>query len=81
MRGKSDPIDAEAAARAVLAGNASVAKESDDLVAMIRSLRLARRSALKMRTQASNQIRALLVTAPADLRERCAAFPSPSWWP
>jgi transposase len=71
LRGKSDPIDAEAAARAVLSGEArSVAKTDDDVVGMIRPLRVARRSAVKMRTQVINQMKALLVTAPAPLRER-----------
>lgn len=70
-RGKSDPIDAEAAARAVLSGEAAViAKDDQALVGMICSLRVARRSAMKMRTQISNQMHALLVRAPADLRER-----------
>ncbi len=71
MRGKSDPIDAEAAARAVIAGEATcIAKGDQDRVGMIRTLRVARRSAVKMRTQAVNQMHALLVTAPVDLRER-----------
>jgi len=71
MRGKSDPVDAEAAARAVISGEAScIAKDDQDRVGMVRTLRVARRSAVKMRTQALNQMRALLVTAPADLRER-----------
>jgi transposase len=70
-RGKSDPVDAEAAARAVLSGQAAVvAKDDQALVGMICSLRVARRSAMKMRTQISNQMHALLVTAPAELRER-----------
>lgn len=37
---------------------------------MIRCLHLARRSAIKARTQAVNQIRALLVTGPTELREQ-----------
>jgi transposase len=42
-RGKSDPVDAEAAARAVLSGEATcVAKRHDNLVGMIRTLRVAR---------------------------------------
>ena len=70
-RGKSDPVDAEAAARAVLSGEATaVAKRDDDRVGMIRSLRVARRSAVKTNTQIINQIRALIVTAPAQLREQ-----------
>jgi len=48
---KSDPSDAEAAARAVLAGEASgVPKSGDGCVEMIRALRSARRSAIKART-------------------------------
>ena len=71
LRGKSDPVDAEAAARAVLSGVATaIPKSNDDRVGMIRSLRVARRSAMKMRTQTANQIHALLIIAPADLRER-----------
>jgi transposase len=67
--GKSDPIDAEAAARAVLAGTATgVPKGADGEVQMMRALRTTRRSALKARTQAANQMRALLITAPEQLR-------------
>ena len=70
-RGKSDPVDAEAAARALLSGEATcVAKRDDNLVGMIRTLRVARRSAVRARTQIMNQIRALIVTAPAELREQ-----------
>jgi hypothetical protein len=47
---KSDPSDAEAAARAVLAGEASgEPKSADGRVEMIRTLRAARRSAIKAR--------------------------------
>ena len=68
---KSDPSDAEAAARAVLAGEASgVPKSGDGKVEMIRTLRSARRSAIKARTQAANQLQALRVTAPEQLRRR-----------
>ena len=68
--GKSDPIDAEAAARAVLAGTATgEPKGADGTVEMIRSLRATRRSAVKARTQASNQLKGMLLTAPQELRE------------
>jgi transposase len=44
-RGKSDPVDAEAAARAVLSGEAKgLAKVDTDAIGMIRALRVARRS-------------------------------------
>jgi transposase len=66
---KSDPIDAEAAARAVLAGTATgKPKDADGQVEMIRALRATRRSAVKARTQAANQMKALLVSAPEELR-------------
>jgi transposase len=68
---KSDPSDAERAARAVLAGEASgVPKSSDGRVEMIRTLRAARRSAMKARTQAANQLQGLRVTAPEELLNR-----------
>jgi transposase len=70
QRGKSDPIDAEAAARAVLAGVATaVPKRRDGIVESIRALRTARRGAVKARTAAINQLKALLVTGPVSLRE------------
>ena len=69
-RGKSDPIDAEAAARAVLAGEArGIAKADTKTVGMVRALRVARRSAIKARSQAANQVQGILVCAPAALRE------------
>ncbi len=75
LRGKSDPIDAEAAARAVLSGEAHGTPKADtDEVGMIRVLRVARRSALKARTQATNQMQAILVCAPASLREELRAL-------
>lgn len=74
--GKSDPIDAEAAARAVLAGTATgTPKDGDDRVEMIRVLKLTRDSAVKAQTQATNQVKAVLVTAPAELREVLQGLP------
>ncbi|MDI9885638.1 transposase [Streptomyces sp. HNM0645] len=71
LKGKSDPIDAYAAATAVLSGRATgIPKRRDGVVEAVRVLRLARRSAVKARTQAMNQIRGLLVSAPAMLREQ-----------
>jgi transposase len=70
-RGKSDPIDAEAAARAALSGEATgQPKAGDGYVEMIRALRLARRSAIKASTQAANQLDSLVLTAPEELRAR-----------
>src|ERR1035437_2738585 len=70
-QGKSDPLDAYSAARAALAGKATgVPKTRDGRVEAIRMLRVARSSAVKARSQATNQLKALLVTAPAELREQ-----------
>ena len=70
-KGKSDPIDAEAAARAVLAGQATaVPKNREGAVEALRALTIARNSAVKATTTASNQIKALLVGAVQDLREQ-----------
>ena len=69
-RGKSDTIDAEAAARAVQAGTAcGVPKTRTGTVEAIRVLRVARRSAVKARTQAASQLHCLVSTAPAELRD------------
>jgi transposase len=75
QRGKSDPIDAYAAATAVLAGTAAgTPKTRDGRVEAIRTLRLARRSAIKARTQAINQLKAIVLTGPAQLREALAGL-------
>ena len=67
--GKSDPADAEAAARATLAGDAMGAPKSQDgSVEIMRLLRLQRRSAIRARTQAANQLHAVVSTAPETLR-------------
>jgi transposase len=43
-------------------------KSADGPAEMVRALHVVRRSALKARTQAANQLRALLVTAPEELK-------------
>jgi transposase len=73
-RGKSDPLDAQAAARAVLAGQATATpKASSGQVEMLRLLRIARASAVKARTQTINALKGLVVTAPEQLRDLPAA--------
>ncbi len=75
MKGKSDPIDAYAAATAVASGRATGSPKSrTGTVEAIRVLRIARRSAVKARTQAINQIRGILVSAPSALREQVAGL-------
>ncbi|MHB8450681.1 MAG: IS110 family RNA-guided transposase [Mycobacteriales bacterium] len=74
-RGKSDTIDAVAAALAALSGDASGTPKSHDGAAeSIRVLKVARRGAIKARTQAGNQLRDLIVTAPGALRTRLAGL-------
>jgi transposase len=69
MRGKSDPIDAYQAARAVLSGR-PLAGAKDEEVEALRALHNARRSAVKARTAAMNQIHHMLITAPVQMREK-----------
>jgi transposase len=69
--GKSDPLDAESAARAALSGKAKGAPRGrDGTVEAIRALMVAKRSARGERTRSINQARALVVTGPDDLRAR-----------
>ena len=74
-RGKSDPVDAESAARAALGGEATTPKAANDTVEMLRVLRVARRSAITARGQAANQLHSLLVTAPEQLRHQLRGLP------
>ena len=69
-RGKTDTIDAEAAARKVISGEATgLAKTRDGRIEAIRNLSVARRSAVKSRVAAVVQLGQMIVTAPAELRE------------
>jgi transposase len=69
--GKSDPIDAEMAARLFQAGKAkAVPKQTDGIVESIRLLRVARHSAVKSRSAALVQVRDLIITAPQELRDQ-----------
>lgn len=77
-RGKTDAIDAEAAARAVLSGRAvAVAKTSDGPVEMVRMLKSTKESAIKSRSQAINQLKAVVVRADPALRESLAGLSNP----
>ena len=67
--GKSDPLDAEAAARAALAGRAEgLPKQRGGPVQALAALRVARRSAIDQRADVIRQIKSLIVTAPEALR-------------
>jgi transposase len=64
-------VDAENAARTVLAGEATaMPKDRRGFTGELRMLVLTRRSAVKARTQASNQIKAFLLDADDELRAR-----------
>ena len=66
IAGKSDPVDAETAARSVLAGQSTaIPKTADGAVEMMRHLKVARRTAVKARTSA-------MIHAEADRRHRAA---------
>jgi transposase len=73
--GKTDTVDALAAARTVLSARATItAKTADGPVEMLRMLRLARASAVKSRTQAVNQLKAVIVNTDPALRESLTGF-------
>jgi transposase len=70
MDGKSDRLDAEHIARAVL-GQTSTAipKSKSGMVEVIRTLRVTRGSAVKARTQAFNNLFGVMIGAPSPLRD------------
>jgi transposase len=74
-RGKSDPVDPVSAALAALAGHdCATPKTGDGPAESIRALRVARAGAIKARTQAGNQLRDLITTAPEPLRAQLATL-------
>jgi transposase len=78
-RGKTDTLDAEAAARAVLSGRATaIAKSADGQAEMVRMFKLAKASAIKSRGQAINQLKAVLVRADPALRESMTRLGNPA---
>ena len=89
IAGKSDTVDAETAARSVLAGQSTaIPKTADGAVEMMRHLKVARRTAVKARTSAMITLKPIIVHAPPVLREalhdltdpglltRCAGTPT-----
>ena len=74
--GKSDPLDAVEAARAVLSGRAhGQAKSRDGSVEAIRVLVVAKRSARGARIKALTQMRQLTYSAPDQLQSRLKGLP------
>ena len=75
-RGKSDVLDAAAAAEAARTGNrTSIPKSRDGQVEALRMLRLTRASAVQGRTKAFQEIDQLLVTGPERLRDQLRDLP------
>ena len=73
--GKSDTIDAEVAARSVLAGQSTaIPKTADSAVEMMRQLKITRDTAVKARTTAMNTLKQIVVHAPPALREALHAL-------
>ncbi|WP_409333307.1 IS110 family transposase [Trujillonella humicola] len=67
--GKSDPLDAEAAARTALTRTRTgTPKDRTGQVEALRNLRVARHSAVDQRADCQRRIKALIVTAPEPLR-------------
>ena len=68
--GKSDTIDAEVAARSVLAGQSTaIPKTADGAVEMMRQLKITRDTAVKARTTAMNTLKQIVAHASPVLRE------------
>lgn len=75
-QGKSDPVDAEAAARVALAQvRTGIPKQRDGRVEALRALRVARRAAVAHRADLQRRLQALVVTAPEPLRQALRALP------
>lgn len=74
-QGKSDPIDAINAARAVLSETATTTpKDRDGYVEAVRQIRTTRRGAVKARRSALNQLHGLLWGAPEQLRAMLSGY-------
>lgn len=76
LRGKSDTLDAENAARTVLSGNATaVPKTNDGTVEMIRQIKVAKDVAVKGRSAAIISLKTVIVNAEPALREQLQPLP------
>jgi hypothetical protein len=76
-QGKSDPVDADAAARAALGRvRTGTPKRRDGRVEALRALRVARRCAVAHRADLQRRLKMLLVTAPDQLRAALRELPT-----
>src|SRR5262245_9826244 len=81
QRGKSDAAGAVAAAVAALSGEPSgMPKSRDGAAESARALKVARAGAVKARTQAGNQLRDLILTAPEPVRQQLAGLSCRGRW-
>jgi hypothetical protein len=72
----SDALDAENAARAVLAGRAVATPETaDGHIEMLHQIKIAKDTAVKARTQATVTLKTLVITAQPELREHLESLP------
>lgn len=70
LEGKSDRLDAEQIARSVLAKTGTaIPKAKSGAVEVIRTLRVARASAIRARTQAFNLLFHTMISAPSEVRD------------
>lgn len=75
-QGKSDAIDAYAAARRLLDGSEVTApKNRDGAIESVRTMRVARNNAVKAMSVALNALRALIGTSPEELRGQLRKMP------
>jgi len=72
---KSDPLDAERAARQLLSGTAGAKPRLSPQMQALRALLSTREGAVTACTAALNELRALIVTCPPELRERLQGLP------
>jgi transposase len=78
-QGKSDPLDAYAAAKAAASGRATgTPKTRTGDVESVRCLRVAPNGAIRARAKALTPLKALIVTAPEDLRSHLAGHANPA---
>ena len=75
LQGKDDPLDAVRAARTVLAGETLALPRVGQRREALRLLLVARRGAVDVRRQALVQLRAVIVTAPDQLRAELRGLP------
>lgn len=76
LRGKSDTLDAENAARAVLSGGATaIPKTSNGTVEMSRQIKVAKDVAVKGRTSAIISLKSVIINADPELREQLQDLP------